>query len=105
MANKRKNRRPRTEAPPVRMVAQSHGGALREGGTNKGGLGRMPSLIRQRAAASYDERMGVLEEIADGKVTTTIRARCEKCGHEPESVPDLPSVLRAVPMPGDRIRA
>ena len=50
------------------LVPQKHGGAIRKGakpGTNRGGTGRPPSLIRQRLRGSFDDRIRVLEEIAD----------------------------------------
>jgi hypothetical protein len=47
------------------LVPQPHGGALRNGGTNKGGPGRPASEVIARALGSFDERIPVLEEIAD----------------------------------------
>ena len=54
------------------LVPQQHGGALRVGNPgNRGGPGRPRSALRERLRGSLDERVGVLEEIADemaGKV-------------------------------------
>jgi hypothetical protein len=48
------------------MRTPSHGkGKLRVGGTNKGGPGRPPSEIRAALRASFDQRIPVLESIAD----------------------------------------
>jgi hypothetical protein len=44
---------------------QPHGGALRNGGTNKGGTGRPPSEIRAMLRGSFSERVKILEQIAD----------------------------------------
>jgi hypothetical protein len=45
------------------MIPQPHGGALRRGGTNKGGPGRPPSWFRELARAKL-ERHVLLEELA-----------------------------------------
>ena len=48
------------------LVQQQHGGALRVGNPgNRGGPGRPPSALRERLRGSLDERVAVLEEIAD----------------------------------------
>lgn len=47
------------------LVPQPHGGALRYGGTNKGGSGRPSSAVRERLRGSMAERIKILEEIAD----------------------------------------
>ena len=47
------------------LVAQKHGGALRNGGTNKGGPGRPPSKVRQRCRDSFEERLPFLEGVVD----------------------------------------
>ena len=51
----------------VERVPQKHGGALLAGGQpgNRGGLGRPPSALRERLRGSLEERVAVLEEIAD----------------------------------------
>lgn len=49
----------------VPMRAQPHGGALRSGGTNRGGPGRPPSAVRETARTLYDERLPILAAIAD----------------------------------------
>ena len=48
-------------------IPQPHGGALLSGGLpgNRGGIGRPPSALRERLRGSFDERVGVLEQIAD----------------------------------------
>lgn len=47
------------------LIPQDHGGALRNGGTNKGGPGRPASEIRKRLRGSFDKRIPILEKIAD----------------------------------------
>ena len=51
-------------------MPQPHGGALRNGGTNRGGPGRVPSVVRERCRGSFAKRVTVLEEIADDKEAT-----------------------------------
>ncbi len=48
------------------LVQQQHGGALKVGNPgNRGGPGRLPSALRERLRGSLDERVVVLEQIAD----------------------------------------
>jgi hypothetical protein len=51
------------------LVPQAHGGALLSGGTGAYGLstGRPPDAIRRALRASFEKRLPILEEIADGK--------------------------------------
>ncbi len=65
------------------LVVQAHGGALRHGGTNKGGPGRPPSELRG-SMRDILERGGldVLEGFMRGVVPMV--GKCEKCGHEHE---------------------
>lgn len=73
-AKKVATKRPNTTAKStaVAKVPQAHGGALNAGGTpgNKGGPGRPPDAIRERLRGSFDERVGVIEDIADGTPVT-----------------------------------
>jgi hypothetical protein len=48
---------------------QGHGGALRTGGTNRGGPGRPTNAVREVARLRYEERIPVLCDIADAKLT------------------------------------
>jgi hypothetical protein len=48
---------------------------LRRGGTNKGGTGRPPSVIREKLRGSFDKRVKVLEQIADGKLAASVADR------------------------------
>ena len=52
-----------------KKVKQEHGGALLTGGVpgNKGGPGRPRSAIRDLSALAFEQRIPVLEEIADDK--------------------------------------
>lgn len=47
------------------LIPQPHGGALRNGGPNAGGTGRPPSEIRKKLRGSFEDRVKVLEAIAD----------------------------------------
>ncbi len=49
------------------LVPQIHGGALYAAGVpgHVGGTGRPPSALRERLRGSFEERVRVLEEIAD----------------------------------------
>ena len=60
-----------TTVPP--LIRQSHGGALRTGGTpgNRGGAGAPPSELRARLRGSAAERIAIAEEIVDNPEETT----------------------------------
>ena len=63
----------RTTVPTGALVPQPHGGAIRNGGPNKGNPnapGRPPSAIREHCRGSFADRVGVLEEIADSEETS-----------------------------------
>ena len=49
------------------LVPQGHGGAVYSGGVpgHRGGPGRPSSALRERLRGSFEERVTVLEEIAD----------------------------------------
>lgn len=51
----------------VSLVTQPHGGAIRHGSQpgNTPGTGRPPSEVKARALGSFDERITILEGIAD----------------------------------------
>lgn|SRR5574341_1808029 len=56
----------KTPAKTPVIVPQSHGGALQVGNPgNVGGAGRPSSALRERLRGSFQERVKVLEEIAD----------------------------------------
>jgi hypothetical protein len=63
------------------------------------GPGRPTSAIRARLAGSFDERIPILEEIADARVI--LRAKCTKCGHEPKAK----TIAETQPTYDDRLRA
>jgi hypothetical protein len=48
------------------LVRMAHGGALRNGGTNRGGPGRPPEVIRARSRAAYER---ILREIESRDLT------------------------------------
>jgi hypothetical protein len=89
-----------------KLVVPRHGGGLLRVGNpgNKGGTGRPPSEIRQRCRGSFYDRIRILEEIADGVVTITIREKCPNCGHRAKKA-DLKGTLPDAPPTADRIRA
>lgn len=89
----------------VEMIPQPHGGALRRGGNTTPGTGRPPSAIRSRLRGAFDERVAVLEEIADGIVTINLREKCEHCGEMPtrQSPLELQNLVRSVT--NDRLKA
>src|SRR5438093_8534927 len=49
------------------LVDQQHGGAIYAGGVpgHRGGPGRPPSALRERLRGSFEDRVNVLEGIAD----------------------------------------
>jgi hypothetical protein len=59
---KRKKENP---LPTGALVPQSHGGALRNGGTNKGGPGRPPSVLREKMRGALVDRIPIAAQIAD----------------------------------------
>ena len=50
------------------MRAQPHGGALRNGGTNRGGPGRMPEVLRIRSRATYEQWLDWADIVVAGKL-------------------------------------
>ncbi len=56
-----------TETEVGTLVPQEHGGALRYGGTSKGGTGRPASKVREAARAAFSERLHILEGMADNE--------------------------------------
>ena len=52
----------------VATMPGRQGGTLRRGGTNRGGRGRLPSLVRQASLAAFAQRLPILKGIADGVV-------------------------------------
>ena len=57
-----------TEVPVGELVPQPHGGALRNGGTNKGGSGRPPDLFKRRLRQARDRKQvhDYLKKCLDG---------------------------------------
>ncbi|MEO7502995.1 MAG: hypothetical protein ABIW94_10205 [Gemmatimonadaceae bacterium] len=103
------------------LVPQPHGGALLKGGNdgNRGGRGAVPSLLRERLVGSFEQRIPVLERIADGVPIVRVEiplselvghVSCPKCGKA--FMPDNPKDLATVTVeakqsarPSDQIRA
>lgn len=73
----RNTRAPKKKTPaktPMRVPAHGNG-QLRVGGTNKGGPGRPPSILRAELRDDYSARKSFLNEVIDGavKVKTTVQ--------------------------------
>lgn len=73
-ATLKRQARESTEKTTGALIPQPHGGALRNGGTNKGGTGRPPSIIREQLRGSFADRVAVLEKIADGEAVAKMKA-------------------------------
>lgn len=68
---------------------QPHGGVLQVGNPgNRGGVGVVPSILRDRLRGSFEQRVTVLEAVADGEVvqnaeiplaTVLQHAHCPRC--------------------------
>lgn len=101
--------KPRAKKTPDQTVAvtrrpQPHGGALLVGGNpgNKGGQGAVPSELRRRLVGSFADRVGVIEQVADGVPIRRVRvslaevlrfAVCPKCGEELEKTASDPASM------------
>lgn len=90
--------------PVGALIPQPHGGAIRNGGTNVGGTGRPRSALRDRLTGSFEDRITVLEHIADGKVEVRLVGVCEACGHEGDPL-TLDEIKAATPAIADRLKA
>lgn len=118
-AAKKKTGKKKTPAKtPVGIRPQEHGGALRSGGTNKGGTGRPPSVIRENLRGSFADRVAVIESIADGAPIQHIRVPliavlphvvCPNCGEQEMHAVDGSAALEfdaeASASPRDRLAA
>ena len=64
------------------LVPQAHGGALRHGGTNKGGTGRPRSEVQQLLRGRLtDTAIEALRRIAESPRVAFVEAVCPECGH------------------------
>ena len=72
MAQPAKPPKPR-EKP--RLIPQPHGGALRNGGTNRGGPGRPPSAVREMCRKAFEEGLPEIVKIATGKIEASAGER------------------------------
>ena len=109
----------KSTVPVGELVPQPHGGAIRNGGTNKGGPGRPASALREALRGSFEERMAVLESIVDGEPVQEIsvplamilkHAHCPNCG-EALKADEAASLFvvnvkgKVSARPGDRIKS
>jgi hypothetical protein len=117
----KKNGRKTAAKTAVAKIAQPHGGALYSGGVpgNAGGLGRAPSAIRAKCRGSFEQRIPILEQIADGEPSEEVRvplalvlrhAKCPRCEGvlEAKDVAQLALVTvkgKGSPKARDRIQA
>jgi len=81
------------------LIPQEHGGALRNGGTNEGGFGAPPSVIRERCRDSFYKRVPLLERIADGEEKTKVLVTTGRGEDQRHDLIDMPPELK------DRIKA
>lgn len=73
MATKPRSGKTKTPSDtPMRVPAHGRG-ALRVGGTNKGGPGRPPSAIRELCRGAFAERIPILAKIADGEAVAKMK--------------------------------
>lgn len=88
-------------------VPQPHGGMLipGAGGGPQPGSGRPPSIVRMALRKGFEERLTILEEIADGVARFRIVRTCEHCGKEAKPAGEGEDIQQAVPRIGDRLRA
>jgi hypothetical protein len=107
--------------PGTRMVAQPHGGAIYQGAPANPvpGTGRPPSFLRDRLTGSFEQRVEVLEAIADGLAVEEFETdfasilphvKCPKCETQMQaSHPKAQAMLtirgKRTARPGDRIKA
>lgn len=78
--------------PVGALVPQPHGGALRNGGTNRGGPGRPAHAIRDNFRALLDtEGTKLLRQVLSG--TVPIQEECPKCGHKPKQKRKLEAAI------------
>lgn len=92
---------------PGKLVKQAKGGAIWQGpapGRKAAhGGGRPSSKVRAALRLDFDERRGVLRDIADG-VVPLFREKCPECGWEPPALDE--KELRALMVrPSDRAKA
>ncbi len=84
-------------SPKPAKIPQPHGGALYAGGVpgHRGGPGAPPSVLRERLRGSFENRIGALEQIADGEALVKTRA---PDGKETETLvsASVPDRLKAI---------
>lgn len=73
MGTRRAKKKAKAKSPgktPGALVVPSHGGGLIRNGSlpgNTPGTGRPPSVLREKLRGSFEDRMNVAEDIADGR--------------------------------------
>jgi hypothetical protein len=70
MSDERSDSAPANPLPVGAMIPQKHGGALRNGGTNRGGPGRPPVAVRADARHRFDKHLKTLDRIASARKST-----------------------------------
>lgn len=99
------------ERPKVpAKIPQANGGALYAGGVpgNRGGHGQPPSRVKAALRMDFEERRGVLRDIADGIVRVRLvpTSTCPECAHTWEEAPmSEADVKRQLPTVADRVYA
>ncbi|MHC4066312.1 MAG: hypothetical protein ACYSUI_17685 [Planctomycetota bacterium] len=83
------------------LVPQAHGGALRHGGTNKGGPGRPRSEVQAELRGPLaDDLIEVMRQIGTAAREVAVAVECPQCGHKHTVTCDDPPAGDA-----DRLRA
>ena len=79
------------------LVPQPHGGALRYGGTNKGGPGRPTNLAKEMAREAVEDLIPRLQKIAMGEELIAKVRRRDSSGApiELETTPEIRDQIRA----------
>lgn len=80
---------------------------MRAGGTpgNKGGTGRPPSIIREKLRGSYEDRIKLLEDFADGRFVPAMPPNAELAAKLESGKDAATNVVMAVYAISDRLRA
>lgn len=83
-----------SDHPVGALVPQPHGGALRNGGTNKGGPGRPPEILRNRSRDVFEKWLAWADTVMDQAIAAQQPApEGEKKNGKPAKVPDETAVL------------
>lgn len=86
-----------TDHPTGTLVPQPHGGALRNGGTNKGGPGRPPEALRMKSRSVYEKWLtwadGIMDQAIAAQAPAARPVEGEKKSAPVPKAPDEDAVL------------